>query len=89
MASSRMQLWALTLAGYNYTLQYREGLKNSNADAMSRLPLKCGATEDNMEGDIVLATEQLDTSPVTARQVKAQTGKDPCLVVVWEWIMSG
>ena len=56
---------------------------------MSRLPLKCGATEDDTEGEIVLAIEQLDTSPVTARQVKAQTGKDSCLAVVREWIMSG
>ena len=88
MASSRMQRWALKLAGYNYTAISR-GLENSNADAISRLPLKCGATEDDAEGEIVLVIERLDTSPVTARQVKAQTAKDPCLAVIREWIMSG
>ena len=71
------------------TFYNTEKVKNSNADAMGRLPLKGWATEDETEGEVVLAIEQLDTSLMTARQVKAYTGKDPCLVVLREWIMSG
>ena len=78
------------MAGYNYTLQlYQESSKNSSADAMSRLLLKGGATEDETEGEILLAIERLDTSPVTTCQVKSPDRNNPSLAVVREWIMSG
>ena len=45
MASGRIQRWALTLGAYSYTIQYRKGEENSNADALSRLPL-AGPTKE-------------------------------------------
>ena len=33
--------------------------------------------------------ERLDESPVTAQQIKAQTGIDPCCSVVRSWVMTG
>ncbi|CAC5378002.1 unnamed protein product [Mytilus coruscus] len=39
MAAARIQRWALTLSAYEYKIVYKEGKKNSNADALSRLPL--------------------------------------------------
>lgn len=39
MASARVQRWALQLAAYEYTFQYKPGSMNANADALSRLPL--------------------------------------------------
>ncbi|CAG2195305.1 unnamed protein product [Mytilus edulis] len=38
MAASRIQRWALTLAAYEYTIVYKEGSLNGNADGLSRLP---------------------------------------------------
>ena len=38
-ASPRLQCWAITLAGYDYRLQYKKGSENGNADCLSRLPL--------------------------------------------------
>ena len=38
-ASPRVQRWALTLAAYEYDIQYKAGAMNGNADALSRLPL--------------------------------------------------
>ena len=38
---ARMQRWAVILSAYNYEFKYREGVKHGNADASSRLPLKC------------------------------------------------
>ena len=40
MSSSRMQRWALMLSAYDYTIEPRSGIKNSNADALSRLPMQ-------------------------------------------------
>ena len=39
MASGRIQRWALTLGGYDYTIKHREGKAHANADGRSRLPL--------------------------------------------------
>ena len=33
------EYWALTLAMYDYTIKYHSGNSNSNADALSRLPM--------------------------------------------------
>ena len=38
MATARIQIWAILLSAYNYSLQYRPGNKNGNADFMSRFP---------------------------------------------------
>ena len=37
LASGRIQRWALILSAYSYTIQYKPGKENSNADALSRL----------------------------------------------------
>ena len=39
MATARIQIWAILLSAYTYSLQYRPGNKNDNADFMSRFPL--------------------------------------------------
>ena len=39
MTAARLQQWALILASYDYTLVYRPGKENGNADGLSRLPV--------------------------------------------------
>ena len=36
MAAARIQRWALTLAAYNYSIEYKPGPEHANADALSR-----------------------------------------------------
>ena len=38
MTTARIQIWAILLSAYNYSLQYRPGNKNGNADFMSHFP---------------------------------------------------
>ena len=45
-ASACIQRWALTLASYEYQLQFRKSTAHSNADALSHLPL--AATPDTV-----------------------------------------
>ena len=89
MASSRVQRWGLKLAAYTYHLRHRAGSQNGNADALCRLLLQVKEPEVEAPGEVVLVMEQLDESPLTAQQIKAQTGKDPCLSVVRSWVMTG
>ena len=48
-----VQRWALLLSSYNYSLAYKPGSKQANADALSRLPLP-GTPKDKEEPDEVL-----------------------------------
>ena len=65
--AARMQRWALLLSAYNYTLRYRRGVENSNADCMSRLPLPSD-DEDHLENNVMMM--ELDSSPVTFVDIK-------------------
>ena len=39
MAASRLQRWALVLAGYSYSIEFKPTNKHGNADSLSRLPM--------------------------------------------------
>ena len=39
MASARLQRWALILNAYQYTIEYKAGKQNANADSLNRLLL--------------------------------------------------
>ena len=45
MTSGRVQHWTLTLGAHNYHIEFKKGLQNANADALSRLPLPTTSTD--------------------------------------------
>ena len=77
MASGRLQRWALTLGAYDYAIQYRQGSKNSNADALSRVPLPSEMKEVPRPVEVVQLMEHLDTSTLSSSQIKSWTDRDP------------
>lgn len=62
MASSRIQRWAMTLCGYQYTIQHRTGNQLGNADGLSRLPLGECPPSIPVPGDLLHLTSQLEQS---------------------------
>ena len=89
-ASSRIQQWALTLAKYQYTIKYRPGKDNFCADAVSRLPMEATADKnDQMEKEKILAIDYLATIPVTAKDIKLKTRKDPWMSRVLHYTLGG
>ena len=54
MASSRIQRWALTLALFEYTIKFKKGPSNTNADALSRLPEPMPDVAVPVPADLVL-----------------------------------
>ena len=88
-ATARIQRWALTLAAYEYSLKHKTSEKHANADALSRLPVKCSYSEVPIPAEMVLLMEQIDNMPVTADMIKAWTRRDPVLARVLQFVVSG
>ena len=82
LASARIKRWALILGAYDYTIQYKPGTDHANADLLSRLPLPDPPKNIPLPAETVLLMETLDSSPITARQVKTWTDQDPLLAKV-------
>ena len=72
LASARIQRWALLLGGYDYTISFKSGEQNANADMLSRLPSSPPPTQIPTSPEIVyLLEEVLDASPITSAHIKA------------------
>ena len=91
MASARLQRWALILGAYQYTISYRPGEKMANADGLSRLPLpeSPASAEVPLPGEVVCLLQTLQSSPITAEQIRQWTTKDPILSRVRELVAKG
>ena len=63
LASARIQHWALTLSNYQYHLRYKQGVQNSNADALSRLPVPTPAKEVPVPAEVVLSLSVVNDTP--------------------------
>ena len=88
-ASARIKRWSLFLAGYEYTLTFRNTKAHANADALSRLPLPVEPAQTETPPELVLLAEHLADSPVTADDIRVWTGRDPKLSRVMQHIQQG
>ncbi|XP_022818470.1 uncharacterized protein K02A2.6-like [Spodoptera litura] len=87
MAASRLQRWAVLLAGYSYDIEYVSSSKNC-ADALSRLPCtevnNLGVRNDNTYVNFVE-----DFLPITSKDVKEATARDKVLSRILTYTQSG
>ena len=84
-----VQRWALTLAAYEYTIRYKAGKQNDNADALSRLPLATMPQNIPQPGETVLLMDHLAGTPVCSAQIKNWTKCDPMLSKVVQFTLQG
>ena len=89
MASSRLKCWSLTLQAYEYNIKHKPGEQLANADALSRLPLSQQPQSVPVPGDINLVLQHMNTTPVTATEIKTWTDKDLLLSKVRQFVMTG
>ena len=89
MASARMIRWGLTLNAYDYSILYRPGQSNANADALSRLPLPDCPAQIPVPGDTVYLLNSLDSTVVSANEIRKWTAEDPVLSKVKEMVLNG
>ncbi|XP_064470249.1 uncharacterized protein K02A2.6-like [Ornithodoros turicata] len=88
-AAARLQRWAITLSAYNYSLVYRQGQTNFEADCLSRLPLPYRPS--TTEGDDVDTFYSLrwESFPVNSSDIARATAKDSILSAVLKYVLSG
>ena len=81
----------LTLRAYNYTMVFRAGKLQANADALSRLPLKGPELDVPTPGDTVLMLQTLDqdNSAVSVASFRNWIDKDPLISRVREAVSQG
>ena len=77
LASARVQRWALTLGVYNYSIQCKTGSEHANADVFSRLPDT--PPKGTPPGEVTLSLNMLTSLPVTAKDIRSWTSRDPTL----------
>ena len=88
-APTRIQRWALYLSLFEYTLKFRRTTAHGNADALSRLPLPVEPAVEITPPELVLLTEHLNNSPVTADRIRVSTRRDPILAQVVQFLQRG
>ena len=88
-ASSRLQRWTLTLAGYDYVIRHRSGEARENCDALSRLPLPTESTKTPAPAEYVQLIQMLDDSPITSGDIRNWTQRDPVLSRVQRCVLTG
>ena len=79
----------MLLAGYDYRLEYVPGRKIPHCDALSRLPVPCRSTESPCPAEIINLLEFLNSTPVTAAQIRIWTSRDPILSRVHLFVQDG
>ena len=84
-ASARVKRWSLLLSAYEYTLLFRGTAEHQNADALSRLPLPETLKNVPLPSELVLLLDHLKDSPVTDKDIRVWTRKDPTLSKVVEF----
>ena len=70
-------------------MTFRDTKAHANADALSRLPLHVETTTVETPPELVLLAEHLQDSPVTAKDIRAWTEKDPILSRVFQFLLQG
>ena len=91
MASARVQRWALTLSAYNYIIEYKRGVENANADALSRLPLPDQPQCPSLPQEMVSVVNMIDSAApiVSSKEIRIETQRDRVLSKVFQWVRWG
>lgn len=86
--NSRLTRWRLKLAEYNYTIVYKKGKANTNADALSRIEINneqmslvVNASEINSSSSTMSAPNQNPMSSSSATLTAHTSAEDPTLEI--------
>ncbi|XP_055716586.1 uncharacterized protein K02A2.6-like isoform X1 [Phlebotomus papatasi] len=80
VASGRVARWNIFLSTFEYEIQFREGKKNANADALSRLPMSEEGIEDDAIDEFVsINTVREMSEPISSKEIRRVLKKEKIL----------
>ena len=79
LAAARLQRWAVLLSAYQYDIQFKPTKEHSNADGLSRLPLRNEKPTQHSKEVNVFNIGQIQALPVTFSHIEKATRTDPVL----------
>ena len=85
IAAVRLQRWAIILSGYRYNIEFQRTQDHRNANAVSRLPLVSGVSGPEVTSNTKASLFnlcQIETLPITAKELAAHVRKNPMLAKV-------
>lgn len=89
-AASRIQRYAVRLAGYDFNIEFVPSARNCEADALSRLPIQI---EHNEQREEIIFADYLnfvqESFPISFKDVKEESKKDQILNKVIGYVMFG
>uniref|UniRef100_A0A1Y1K6Q2 RNA-directed DNA polymerase n=1 Tax=Photinus pyralis TaxID=7054 RepID=A0A1Y1K6Q2_PHOPY len=88
MAASRLQRYAVILAGYNFEVKYTTSKDNTVADCLSRTPLVESERNECHNYDFSFLNIILESIPITEKEIKSQIQKDIHLRRVYNYVTS-
>ena len=74
---------------YEYSISFKSIATHGNADSLSRLPLPETSKDPPVPAETVLLLEQLSESPISVKQIKLWTRRDPTLSRVLQFTLYG
>ena len=89
MTIARLQRYALFLAGFDYSIEYKSTTQHGNADGLSRLPLECGENKETVDPAEIFQVSQMEMLPVSSDMIRREIQKDPTLSLVLEYAKRG
>ena len=86
LAATRLQRWAIQLASYSHQIRFCTTKQHSNADGLSRLPIKEMSSIGNPQDPTIFNICKVATLPVDANALKNATCADPVLSKVLAYV---
>lgn len=83
----RLLHYATFMTGFDYSIEYRNTTLHGNADYLSRTALIM--PRDVVDSNHIFLTTQLDTLPVTRKEIKRETSKDLECVRIYHALTEG
>ena len=80
MQNRKVQMWALSIAGYNCQIEYIEGVANTVADLLSRTPQGCHEVQNKTQGEeeVEISDKFLEVNALNSNRF------DPKFYAGWE-----
>lgn len=92
VVASRLQRYVWRISHFDYTLRYKKGIDNGNADCLSRLPLQetlSDADEREIRCDSITSKSNNSGFMITMNELREATDNDECLSKIRDYVMNG